>query len=366
MKAAAGSGITVVGNGSPNRPYQIGQAGDGSINSQIVVSDSPTLNLETSGAGTPSSKLDIHGSVTVKMTQLTDVSDPTPPVNGDVPVWVTDHWEFKPPPTTAPGAVNASHGLTGDGSGPNPLLLKTAMDWLGGASAGGLAPDLRLWGTDSTMGNPVYVDSAGMVRSMPEVISDAQSKLATDLPGAYPQGMSIMSLYTATATSKGWPLGASCTVLTFRRNGDSDANANVSQIWFRSISSLNQVKYRFGNSSGWAAWTDLLYDSGWVDIAINAGFAMQGTEKPQVRNKDGVIYVRGGWNTTGLTVAGNYDVGVVPAGYRPAFTHHMQMGCGLANVNATALLGTTGIINLRVTSPFGNYYMFGGQAWLID
>lgn len=366
VKAVANSGITVVGNGSPTRPYLIGNANAGGLTTVLDVTDTPTLNLEKLGTGVVGDKMSIYGTVTVKMTDLKDVADPQGgPQSGEVPVWITDHWEFRAPPTTPPGAVTASHGIGGDGSGATPLIAKTPLEW-GGGPAGGTgsqSPDLRLWGADSLMGDPVYVDSAGQLRSMPQVIKDADSRNVTDPPGTYPMGTSIMSVYTASATSKGWPLSASCTVVSYRRHGDSDANANVDQWWYRSASLLAEVKYRFGNSSGWSAWKDIAYDSGWVDVTIKSGFAMQGTEKPQVRNLNGVIYSRGGWNSTAISANGTFVVGTVPAGYRPTQNVLQQAGTQGGGTTAVFFVAATGDVSIR-TGPTVPSYMMLNTPWL--
>jgi hypothetical protein len=71
--------------------------------------------------------------------------------------------------------VNVSDGIDGVGSIGDPLVLKVSGTW-------GTAP-LDTYGSDSTVGAPVYIDSAGEVRSQP--ISVAYSAI-TGKPTYFP------------------------------------------------------------------------------------------------------------------------------------------------------------------------------------
>lgn len=158
-----GAGIKVNGTGTAANPYVI-EASASSIGGLIQVLDTPTLNLTMIGVGSPTEPYVISGVTTGSSTLvgLSDVSDPTGPVAGDVPIWVTSgtpHWEFQPPPTTPPGAVTPGAGLTGDGSGANPLKVSVSGTW-------GTSP-LHVYGTLQTVGAPIYVDSAGQLRARP-------------------------------------------------------------------------------------------------------------------------------------------------------------------------------------------------------
>jgi len=95
IKAAPDGTITVVGNGSPTRPYVIGVPGGNPLLNLDVVDD-PTLNLTISGAGTATDKRKITGQATQSLTGLKDVRAGQPLVEGDIPVWRTNHWEFEP------------------------------------------------------------------------------------------------------------------------------------------------------------------------------------------------------------------------------------------------------------------------------
>ena len=141
IKAAPDGAITVVGNGSPTRPYVIGVPGGNPLLNLDVVDD-PTLNLTISGAGTATDKRKITGQATQSLTGLKDVRAGQPLVEGDIPVWRTNHWEFEPA---------AAAGL--------PL-----------SGVWGTPPLDGLYGTVSTIGREIYLDSAGQMRARPDVI----------------------------------------------------------------------------------------------------------------------------------------------------------------------------------------------------
>jgi hypothetical protein len=160
----SGTGIQISGTGTSANPYIVNSTSS-SITGMLRVSDTPSLDMSMSGVGSDADPYNISGVVALRLTQLVDVNDPAGPVTGDVPVWVAAagpvaaHWEFQQPPTTPPGAVTVGSGLVGDGSGGNAISIRTSGTWGAGPLAG--------YGATSTIGAPVYVDSAGQVRSQP-------------------------------------------------------------------------------------------------------------------------------------------------------------------------------------------------------
>jgi hypothetical protein len=150
----SGDGIEVTGVGTAVDPYVVAAIRD----TVVQGSDTTTVSVQVVGSGIEADPYIVSADATVRMTDLVDVDDPDgPPDDGDVPVWNSDHWEFAPPPTVPPGAVNVGAGLIGDGSSPNPLTVAVSGQW-------GVAP-LDDLGPDSTIGAPIYVDSAGNLRA---------------------------------------------------------------------------------------------------------------------------------------------------------------------------------------------------------
>jgi hypothetical protein len=155
-----GNGITVDGSGSSSSPYVIEATGE--FEGSIIAVPTDTLLLTTSGEGTTASPLIISGRVSMVMTDLEDVFDNVGPQEGEVPVWTTDHWEFKTPASAPPGVVNRGAGIIGDGSAANPLMAATSGVWQQGDMAG--------FPTDSKLGDSVYTDSLGQLRSRPQPV----------------------------------------------------------------------------------------------------------------------------------------------------------------------------------------------------
>lgn len=111
-KIIAGTGISILGIGTAAEPFQIVNTG-AQLASALAVTDTSTLNLTLAGSGTNVDPSVISGVVTLKMQQLTDVSNPAGnPLAGQAPVYIgtsgTDgHWEFR----TTPGAIPYRSGL---------------------------------------------------------------------------------------------------------------------------------------------------------------------------------------------------------------------------------------------------------------
>jgi hypothetical protein len=182
-----GAGTTVSGAGTAGNPYRIDAAG-ANQDSMIVV-DSPTLDLHLTGEGTTLEPLALSGDVMLSMTGLMDVDDNEVPATGEVPTWDGTKWVFSPAVTATPGAVNAGSGIGGDGSAPNPLRALVSGTWGSGS--------LAQLGTDSTLGYPVYLDSAGQLRTFATPVIGAnqasvvESDIWTDSAGWTASGFAI-------------------------------------------------------------------------------------------------------------------------------------------------------------------------------
>lgn len=155
----AGDGITVTGTGTPSNPYVISSDIIG-LASSFTVNDTSSVNLSIFGSGTPDDPLVLRADSSLKVEDLTDVQDPEGgPSNGESLVWVTDHWEFKTLPPAPAGSVNVSNGIGGTGAVGTPIKILTSGVWGTGPLSG--------LGSDSTIGQVTYIDSAGQLRAAP-------------------------------------------------------------------------------------------------------------------------------------------------------------------------------------------------------
>lgn len=169
----AGPGITVTGAGSSRSPIVISSAL--ALAESFIVNDTPTVNMQLVGGGTPTNPFILSATASMKLTQLADVADPSGgPSVGESPVWVgaglAGHWEFQLPPASPAGAVNVSTGLGGIGSVGSPLFVKMI-----GTSAGGTVAGLE-----------VYADSAGNLRAVPPSVSTVTWSDVTGKPSTFP------------------------------------------------------------------------------------------------------------------------------------------------------------------------------------
>lgn len=162
----AGAGVAVSGTGTEANPYVIDVVGS-DISGTVRVQDTATVDMSLTGSGSTADPYVLSAAATLALTQLTDITSGDTPASGDVPVWNGSTWDFAPPPTTPPGAVNVGEGLTGDGSAPSPLRVATSGTW-------GVTP-LDVFGTNTLLGAPTYVDTNGQIRTMPrgiDVVAD--------------------------------------------------------------------------------------------------------------------------------------------------------------------------------------------------
>ncbi len=159
--------IRVEGAGTSASPYVITSTGDYSAN--FTVQDTDTVDLSLTGDGSVNEPFQLRADVTAQIQDLSNFNDPEGgPQSGEVPVWIVDHWEFQPPPSVIPGSVTTGSGLTGDGSGINPLMLAVSGIWGEGS--------MLNFPADSLLGYPIYIDSASQARARPlPVVRHAQS-----------------------------------------------------------------------------------------------------------------------------------------------------------------------------------------------
>jgi hypothetical protein len=237
VKGAPDGGVTVVGNGSANRPYLISVPGGNPLLNLDVVDD-PTLDLTISGAGTATDKRRITGRATQSLTNLKDVQGT--PVEGEIPVWRTDHWEFE---------AAAAAGLPVSGSWGTPPLNK--------------------YGLNSLQGREIYLDVNSQLRSKPDVIETSAGLYDSTTPiDSYPAGTSVMSVSSAEGVAH-WPAAASCTVVTHKRVDTTTAG----QWCFINRNDVSKAWYRNANTTLWGPWIQVAGLFSGQGIASASAFA---------------------------------------------------------------------------------------------
>jgi hypothetical protein len=177
-----GAGTSVSGTGTEGNPYVIDVSGS-NIAGTLAVVDTATVDLTLDGSGSSADPYVLSADSAVAMTDLTDVTAGDTPATGDVPVWNGTSWDFAPPPTTPPGAVSVGDGLTGDGSGADPLEVAVSGTW-------GASP-LNIFGTNTLLGAETYIDVNGQVRTRPYGVDVIASDNAR--PDQYPGRVYVRS-----------------------------------------------------------------------------------------------------------------------------------------------------------------------------
>jgi hypothetical protein len=170
----AGPHTLIAGTGAPGDPFVVtGDVG-------LVVTDTPTVDLTLSGAGTGSIPWALSGqfSTSSKLNDLGDVN--VAPTNGQVLAWNTSlgEWRAVPPTSASPGAVSTDGSLSGDGSVGSPLQVREDPTRLLATSAGGLG--LSDAGINTTVRH--FVDVAGRSTASPAPALNTLSTLDTN-PG---------------------------------------------------------------------------------------------------------------------------------------------------------------------------------------
>jgi len=105
-------------------------------------------------------------------------------------------------------------------------------------------------------------------------------------------------------------------------------------------------------------------DTGWVDITISPGFAANSVdERPQVRRKNGIVYSKGLFASTGMSANGGHTVGTIPAGFLPPVNVIVRAGTSAGNVSATVFFSAAGPVIIRPGASLSSYYGVGGFSW---
>jgi hypothetical protein len=111
----------------------------------------------------------------------------------------------------------------------------------------------------------------------------------------------------------------------------------------------------------------LLFDTGWVAVTVNAGFAAQSGFAPQVRRIGSVVYARGGISPTGISVSVSIaGVMTLPAGYWPTMTVHVRAGTSSGATAATFIINqANGTIDIRTNATLATYYLLPSPSWVL-
>ena len=105
-------------------------------------------------------------------------------------------------------------------------------------------------------------------------------------------------------------------------------------------------------------------DTGWVNISIASGFSSQGSQQPQVRRINGIVYTRWGWSNSGMSVSSAYGtIGTIPAGYRPGLSVYLTPTTHSAASTGLMVVRDNGGIELRTGNPLGSYFLLPGTTW---
>lgn len=219
-------------------------------------------------------------------------------------------------------------------------------------------------------GDEIFKDRAGNLRTRPQLIPTTAVIDITAPASAYPPGMSIMCMSAADATAKGWP--ASGTVVTFRR---SPADVVVAQTFYQNHTPQALpplVQYRSGNAGNippWSSWTILSRDadSGWVSVTIQPTFALH-TDPAKLRKVGNVVYARGAFANTGMSVNGTHTIATLPAGFFPTAGFYHPAGCSAGAITAQFVIGAgTSFDSIQIrpgATLSSSYYM--NTTWMTD
>lgn len=157
----AGDGVQVDGIGSVENPYVI-SSDAAELLDRIVFDDSSSVDFSTTGTGTELTPMHVTATATLAMSDLTDVQSGA--ANGQVLVWVDDHWE----PQDQSGGSGGS-GIPPGGTDGQVLTKQSDID--GDA----------LWENPTgTVGEPVSAASRGTAAGQ-SIPNNAVTKVALEV-----------------------------------------------------------------------------------------------------------------------------------------------------------------------------------------
>jgi hypothetical protein len=185
----AGDGIDIEGSGTPTDPFII-SAELLDFEGLFTIEDTDTVNLILTGSGVTGDPFLLRAQATIPVEGLSNIYDLAGPAVGESIVYMgSGQWEFAALPPSPAGATNVENGLSGVGSVGDPVKVETSGVWGVGALSG--------LGGDSTIGLPIYVDSAGDLRARPALTTvawgDVTGKPTTFTPAAHTHPVSELT-----------------------------------------------------------------------------------------------------------------------------------------------------------------------------
>lgn len=171
------------------------------------------------------------------------------------------------------------------------------------------------------------------------------NKLASDGPGTYPPGTSVLTLTSSSAAAGGWPDSAQACVLTVIRYSSATSDQGF-QIWNRSGSPGQTpfARYRAGTVNQWGPWITLTYDAGWTTFASS----VTGVSRYRQINSTGYIHVDGTVSTTSNVIL-NVSNAPLPASMWPTAAA-MRAGAYFAGYPGVMSIDTAGNVTAIQTT----------------
>lgn len=143
-----------------------------------------------------------------------------------------------------------------------------------------------------------------------------------------------------------------------RTPADDGSEARLAEVE-RKLELLSSVNYRLEEEAN-------AQNTGWTAVAVAGGFAEQTGEGPEVRRIGNQVYIRGGWNSTGIAASTTYAaIGTIPEGFRPVRTVYFSPGMATGAANSTMRIEPNGDVGLRTGGTASTYYM-PSISWLTD
>lgn len=111
-------------------------------------------------------------------------------------------------------------------------------------------------------------------------------------------------------------------------------------------------------------WVKSWHDMDWTNITVSSGFAAMSGNAPQYKIIGGVVYLKGGFASTGISAINTlYNIGTIPAGFRPT-TIVVYPGMTTANApdETKITVSSAGVLSISVSTTGSNYYINGSYA----
>ena len=404
-----GPGIDIDGSGTVDHPYVITNAAD-SLSEQLILDNSGNVDFVTVGDGTADSPLRVTANAALKLIDLTDVADTPAPTNGQTLVWNGTAWV--PGAASGGGTVAKMQDLTDVIDTPPSVSGQVPM-WNGTQYVPTVVPSptpavhggWTLVNTAQSLTTAVVTTIAfDTVQTTPVggITISGTGVITVPVAGTYQVNAGIAFTANATGARYGYiyqngafkarvaidavealPSGTLSRVLTcaagdtieVRAYQASGANLTLLNSNFSCWADVVLVDVPAGSGiagiatsgglvgDGSTAIPIKLDDTGWLDVMVSPGFAIQGTERPQVRRVGQTVFSRGGWNSTGITASASFNIGTLPAGFSPTQNVLWQAGVQAGGISAQMFIGSNGVVSIRVGTTVPSYMMMG-VTWL--